>query len=231
VTDEELAWKRAAAEYAAGLIESGMRVGLGTGSTAIWAVRRLAERLAGNEVRDVMAVPTSRETEAEAARLGVPLTTLADHPVLDLTIDGADEVDPRLDLVKGGGGALLHEKVVAQATRREVIVVDATKCSPVLGTHHPLPIEVLAFGWRPTADHLEALGAEVVVRRGDDGQPIRSEEGNLILDCTFGPIADPAALAADLSARAAIVEHGLFLGLTDDLVVAGPDGIRHERAE
>ena len=144
--DERDRLKRAAAEHATSFLTSGMVVGLGTGSTAIWAVRKVAALLAAGELRDIVAIPTSSETEAEARRLDVPLTTLADHPVIDVTIDGADEVDPNLELIKGGGGALLHEKIVAQASRREIIVVDEAKLSPALGTHVALPVEVVPFG-------------------------------------------------------------------------------------
>jgi ribose 5-phosphate isomerase A len=227
VKDERTALKRKAAEHAVGFIESGMVVGLGTGSTAVWAVRLVGHLLGTGELRDLVAIPTSTETAAEATRLGIPLTTLRDHPRIDLTIDGADEVDPNLDLVKGGGGALLHEKIVAQASDREVIVVDAEKLSPVLGTKHPLPVEVVPFGDGPTAVFLESLGGEVVRRTSADGAPYVTDEGNHIFDVTFGPIADARALSAALSARAAVVEHGLFLGLATDLVVASPDGIEH----
>ena len=157
----------------------------------------------------------------------VPLTTLSEHPVVDLTIDGADDVDGDLDLIKGAGGALWREKMVAQASVREVIVVDHTKPSPQLGTHAVVPVEVAQFGWRPEAEYLDDLGADVTIRRGADGAEFVTDEGNWILDCGFGPIADPARLAARLDRRAGIVEHGLFLGLATDLLVAGPDGVEH----
>lgn len=219
--------KRAAGELAASWVESGMVVGLGTGSTAVHAIRAIGERVAAGELREVLGVPTSRASETLAAEVGVPLTTLADHPVIDLTIDGADEVDPALDLIKGAGGALWREKMVAQASVREVIVVDDTKPSPVLGTNFVLPVEVARFGWRPEADYLDDLGATVVIRRAPDGTEFVTDEGNWILDCTFGPIADAARLASRLDRRAGIVEHGLFLGLATDLLVAGPDGVEH----
>jgi len=228
--EERETWKREAAEHAVSFVQSGMAIGLGTGSTAVWAVRKVGELLASGQLRDVVAVPTSRATAAEATRLGIPLTTLADHPVLDLTIDGADEVDPSFDLIKGGGGALLHEKVVAQATTREIIVVDAEKLSPALGTRHPLPVEVVPFGAEPTARFLTSLGATVQLRTGADGKPFVTDEGNHILDATFGAIADPYELAARLDERAAVMGHGLFLGLTADLVVAGPHGVEHRPA-
>jgi len=217
--------KRAAGELAASWVEPGMVVGLGSGSTAVHAIRAIGARLATGELRDVVGVPTSRASEAEAQTRGIPLTTLAEHPVVDLTIDGADEVDPNLDLIKGGGGALWQEKIVAQASVREVIVVDDAKPSSCLGTNFFLPVEVARFGWRPEADYLDDLGAVVVVRRAADGTEHVTDSGNWILDCTFGPIADPERLAARLDRRAGIVEHGLFLGLATDLVVAGAEGV------
>ena len=154
------------------------------------------------------------------------LTSLDAHPSLDLTIDGADEVDPTFALVKGRGGALLHEKIVAQASRREIIVVDASKLSPCVGTRCALPVEVVAFGWRAEALYLESLGARVRMRRATSA-PFRTDEDNLILDCDFGPVRAARALARQLSERAGIVAHGLFLDLATDLVVAGAGGTRH----
>jgi ribose 5-phosphate isomerase A len=225
--DPHAALKQAAAERAVDFVRSGMVVGLGTGSTAIFATRRIGALLRDGTLRDITGFPTSRATADEARGLGIPLMEDDCPRVIDLTIDGADEVDPQLDLIKGGGGALLREKIVAQASRREIIVVDENKCSPVLGTRFALPVEVVAFGWRSQARLLESLGARVVVRPGADAAPFRTDQGNLILDCNFGPIAQPHVLADRLAARAGIVEHGLFLGITTDLIVAGKDGIRH----
>lgn len=218
--------KRAAGEAAAAWVESGTTVGLGTGSTAIWAIRKLGELISSGELSDIVAVPTSRASADAARELGIPLTTLADVSNIDLTIDGADEVDPRLELIKGGGGALLHEKIVAQATRREVIVVDSAKPSPRLGTNHGLPVEILPFAAAAETDFLTSLGARVALRVAD-GQPFVTDEANHILDCDFGPIADLAELDTQLHTRAGIIEHGLFLGLTADLLIAGPDGVEH----
>ena len=204
-----------------------MVVGLGHGSTAIFAVRRIARLLHEGRLRDIIGVPCSRQVEEDARRLGIPLTTLDEHPVIDLTIDGADEVDPDLNVIKGGGGALLREKIIAQASRREIIVVDESKLSPALGTHWPVPVEVAPFGWRSQAAFLDSLGAEVILRLNSDGSPFDTDQGNLILDCHFGPISDPAQLAARLNERAGIVEHGLFLGSATDVVVAGVEGVRH----
>jgi ribose 5-phosphate isomerase A len=219
--------KREAAEKAVEFVQSGMVLGLGHGTTAHHALLKLAEHLRSGELESIQGVPCSREVEREARSLGIPLTTLEEHPALDLTIDGADEVDPALNLVKGGGGALLREKIVAQASRREVIVVDEGKLSPALGTRWPVPVEVLPFGWKTHVRFLEGLGAEVVLRRGSGGEPFQTDQGNLVLDCRFGPIRDPYALARGLDERTGIVAHGLFLGLATDLVVAGPTGVRH----
>jgi len=226
---EATRFKRLAAERAVELIQSGMVVGLGSGSTSALVVHRLAALLDEGKLTGVVGVPTSLETEALALSLGVPLSTLEEHPSLELTIDGADEVDPDLCLIKGGGGALLREKIAAQASRREIIVVDESKLSPRLGTRWPVPVEVLPFGWRSQALFLEGLGARVTRRERRDGTPSRTDQGNFILDCAFGPIARPAELAAKLDARAGVMEHGLFIGLTSELIVAGPKGVEHRR--
>lgn len=219
--------KLQAAEHALTHIESGMVAGLGHGSTAILAVRRLAELLAQGALHDILGVPCSRQIEAEARQLGIPLTTLEEHPIVDVTIDGADEVDPHLNLIKGGGGALLREKIVAQASRREIIVVDESKLSPALGTHWAVPVEVIPFGWRTQAAYLESLGAKVHVRQEAAGAPFKTDQGNLILDCNFGPIAEPIWLSAQMDKKTGIVAHGLFLALATDVIVAGSAGIEH----
>ena len=221
---EEL--KRQAAEQGAALVESGMVVGLGFGSTAVYAIRHIAARLSEGDLRDILGIPTTRSVEAEASALGIPLTTLEAHPRIDLTLDGADEVDPRLDVIKGGGGALLREKIVAQASRRLVIVVDERKLSSRLGSRAALPVEVLPFGWGSQVAYLESLGAEVTRRSLPDCSPFTTDQGNWILDCRFGPLQDPAALAAGLQARAGILDHGLFLGLATEVIVAGAGGVR-----
>ncbi|HMQ29342.1 MAG TPA: ribose-5-phosphate isomerase RpiA [Chloroflexaceae bacterium] len=219
--------KRLAAERAVELVRPGMVVGLGYGSTAVHAVRRIAALLDAGELREIVGVPCAAWTEAEARRLGIPLATLDERPAIDLTIDGADEVDPRFNLIKGGGGALLREKMVAQASAREVIVVDAAKLVPALGAF-PLPVEVVQFGWGASARFLAGLGARVSLRRSGDA-PFVTDQGNYILDCAFGAIADPGALARALEGRAGIVEHGLFLGLATDVIVADAGGVRHLR--
>lgn len=217
-----------ASERALTHIQSGMIVGLGAGSTSLLAVRGLAEKLVHGELTDIQGIPCSRVIEAEARRLGIPLTTLEDHPVIDLTFDGADEVDPSLNLIKGGGGALLREKIVAQASRREIIMVDESKLSPALGTHWAVPIEVIPFGWKTQAAYLEGLGARIKLREGDEGAFV-TDQGNFILDCAFGPIEDPAGLSSLLAERTGIVAHGIFLGLATDVIVAGASGMLHLR--
>lgn len=223
VSRDEL--KRIAAERAVGLVRAGMVVGLGYGSTAVYAVRRIGALVAAGELSGIVGVPCAAWTEGEARRLGIPLTTLDAVERVDITIDGADEVDPRFNLIKGGGGALLREKMVAQASAREVIVVDAPKLVSTLGAF-PLPVEVVQFSWRATARYLAGLGAAVSLRRQGD-EPFLTDQGNYILDCSFGRIDDPEALAAALERRAGIVEHGLFLGLATDVIVADPGGVRH----
>jgi ribose 5-phosphate isomerase A len=225
--DEIHEWKQQAADRATQWIAPGMVIGLGSGSTSLLAVRRIGALLADGTLRDIAGLPTSAAVEAEARRLGIPLVSMDHPPSVDLTIDGADEVDPALNLIKGGGGALLREKFVAQLSRREVIIVDETKVSPKLGTLWPVPVEVVPFGWGAQQTFLEDLGASVAMRRQKDGQFFKSDQGNLILDCTFGPIANPQELAHALQERAGIVEHGLFLGLATDLIVAGRAGVEH----
>ena len=224
--EERAQEKQQAAECAVAYVQSGMVVGLGAGSTAILATRRIGQLLREGRLMDIIGFPCSSLIEAEARALGIPITL--DPPgAVDLTIDGADEVDPELNLIKGGGGALLHEKLVAQASLREGIVVDESKLSPALGTHWALPVEVIPFGWHAQKRFLESLGARITVRQQHDGTPFRTDQGNLVLDCAFGPIPQPLELAATLDARTGIVEHGLFLGLATEVIVAGVDGVRH----
>ena len=218
--------KQQAADQVLKYLQSGMIVGLGAGSTSILAVRGLAEMLSRGELADIQGIPCSRMIEAEARSQGIPLTTLEDHPVIDLTFDGADEVDPALNLIKGGGGALLREKIVAQSSRHEIIIVDESKLSPALGTRWAVPVEVIPFGWRTQYAYLESLGARPRLRSSPDGAPFVTDQGNFILDSNFGPIADAVALAARLDSRTGIVCHGLFLGLANEVIVAGASGIR-----
>lgn len=224
--DPHAALKKEAAEYAVRYIQSGMTVGLGTGSTAIFAIRHIGALLQQGELKDIIGFATSKASWDAAVELKIPMMTEDLPKDIDVTIDGADEVDPELNLIKGGGGALLREKLVAQVSTREVIVVDESKLSPRLGTKHVLPIEVLPFGWKSQARFLESLGAKYVVRKTPDGKDYLTDQGNFILDCDFGPIPDAAKLADELEHRAGIVEHGLFLNLTHNVVVAGSTGVR-----
>lgn len=207
-------------------VRPGMAIGLGTGSTAVWAIRRVGELLAIGALSEIASVPTSEASASEARACGVPLTTLDEHPRLVLTIDGADEVAPNLDLIKGGGGAHLREKIIAQASDKLIIVVDEAKLVPVLGTAFALPVEVISMATRPEREYLEFLGAAVTLRLGSDGSPFVTDEGNRILDAQFGPIPDPATLHRQLQDRAGVVEAGLFLGMTTMVLVAGPQGVR-----
>ncbi len=219
--------KQQAAVRAVEMIESGMVIGLGTGSTATFAVKQIAVRLKSGNLENITGIPSSTRTKILAQDLKIPLVSFDQEQQIDITIDGADEVDPDLNLIKGGGGALLREKVVAQASRRNIIIVDESKMSPQLGTHWAVPIEVIDFACRVEENFLKSLGAAVVIRSRADGGSFRTDQNNLILDADFGQIADPEKLAALLQSRAGIVEHGLFLGLAGDVIVAKADGIQH----
>jgi ribose 5-phosphate isomerase A len=225
--DDQSRLKRAAAERAVDFLQSGMTVGLGAGSTAGFAMRRLGELVASGRLTGIVGIPCSLQVADEASRLGIKLSTLDEHPAIDTTIDGADEVDPDLNLIKGAGGALLHEKMVEQSSGRVIIVVDASKPSPILGSRRAVPVEVVEFGWPAQARYLEALGARVQLRLNEGKAPFRTDEGHLILDCAFGPIERPGDLAARLEVRAGIVEHGLFLRIATDVLVGTADGVRH----
>ncbi len=219
--------KQKAANHAAEFVESGMVVGLGSGSTSNFAVQRIAERIKSGELKDIVAIPSSARTAKLATELGIPLVGFDEKQQIDITIDGADEVDPELNLIKGGGGALLREKVVAQASRKNIIIVDDSKLSARLGTKWALPVEVIPFAAKIVASFLKSLGAAVSNRCDGDGEYFKTDQNNLILDADFGPIADPVKLAAQLNGRAGIVEQGLFLALASDVIVAATNGIRH----
>jgi ribose 5-phosphate isomerase A len=226
MVDDRNTLKKMAGEKAVEYIESGMVVGLGFGSTVIHSLRLIGELIRRGELEGIQAIPTADLIADEARRAGIPLTSLEEHPRIDVTIDGADEVDPELNLIKGGGGALLREKIVAQATTLNIIVVDEQKLSPVLGTNFDLPIEIVPFGWRPLEEYLRSIGAEPQLRTKADGKSFVTDSGNFILDCHFGTIDDPYALSAELKSRAGIVEHGLFLDLASEVIIAAGDGIR-----
>jgi ribose 5-phosphate isomerase A len=222
------AWKLAAAERALQYVEPGMKLGLGTGTTAAKFVDVLGPKV--KEGLDVTCVATSKDTEARAQALGIKMTTLDELPFLDLTVDGADQLDEELRLIKGGGGALLREKIVATASGRMIVIADATKRVSVLGSH-PLPLEVVQFGLTATRNMVIALAAdagcegEITLRMGADGKPFITDSGNYILDCAFGTIADPEDLDEALKIIPGVIENGMFLGIADLAIVAGADGV------
>jgi ribose 5-phosphate isomerase A len=214
--------KETAARASLRFIHDGDVVGLGTGSTAAYAVRFIAERVqAGLKIR---GIPTSVRTKELAASLGIPLTTLDECQQIDVTIDGADEVNPDLQLIKGGGGALLREKITASASRQLVIVADSSKQVPVLGKF-PLPVEVIPFAQALIAKKIAALGAAVQLRNDSSGKPFVTDEGHHILDCHFGQIPDPPALALKLASIPGVVEHGLFIGMATVALIAKGDKV------
>ena len=214
--------KRAAAERAVAFVASGMRLGLGTGSTAKHVLDVLGEKLREGILRDIAGVATSRATAEHARQCGIPIADLDAMPHLDLAIDGADEVDPRLDLIKGLGGALLWEKIVESAADRFVVVADESKLVTRLGERAPVPVEVVPFGWRTTLPALEAAGAAPTLRIAGDGRPFVTDGGHYIVDCRFeSGIDDPPRTAALLRAPPGVVETGLFIGMATAVVVAG----------
>jgi len=219
--------KRESAEAAVAMVETGMALGLGTGSTVEFVLIALARRIR-DENLEVAGIPTSIRTETRARELGIPLTDFAETTHLDLAIDGADEVlEGSLALIKGLGGALLREKIVAAAARRFVVVADETKLVQSLGSHAPLPVEVSRFGHESTARRLTALGGAPKLRAAS-GQPLVTDGGNYIYDCAgFAPIADPERLSRLLSTTVGVVGHGLFLDMATEALIAGPTGIRH----
>lgn len=228
--DEQERLKQSAAENAVASVREGMVIGLGSGSTTLFAIKEIGRLLKNNALKNIVAVPSSLSTEKEARLLGIPLATLDEHPVVDLTIDGADEVDPMLNLVKGKGGALLREKILIQASRRTIIVVDESKLSEQLGAGSPVPVEVLPFAFRPASFYLTSLGGTVAHRLMPDGRPFLTDQGNYVIDCNFGPIKEPSRLSMNIKEQAGIIEHGLFLNMVSDVIVAGKKGTRHLKA-
>ncbi len=225
MTDIAVLLKRQAALRALDHVTDGMRLGLGSGTTAEIFVEELGRRVADG--LRIVGVPTSLEVARLAAAHHIPLADLDDGTLLDLTVDGADEIEPRtLNLVKGHGGALVREKLVAIASTEELIIADASKLVQRLGEHGPLPVAVVPFGWQHTARAIEQLGARVIRRLGADGQPFVSDDGLYVLDCQFAPIETPAALADALNAQVGVVEHGLFLDLAARVIIAAEDGVQ-----
>ena len=218
--------KKPQAAQGAKLVRDGDVVGLGTGSTAYFAVIGLGERV--KEGLKIIGIPTSIKTADLARSVGIPLTTFDEHPEIDITIDGADEFDPQLRLIKGGGGALLREKVVASASKKMVVVADSGKIVPVLGKF-PLPVEIISFARTVVEKKIVALGGSPKLRTKPDGSPYITDNGNPILDCSFGKIADPPALALALSNTPGIVEHGLFIGLAKLALIGRGDRVEELR--
>lgn len=218
--------KKIAGEKAAEQVSSGMRLGLGTGSTAKYFIMKLGQLWQAGQLSDIVGVPTSNRTAELAQTYGLPLATLNDLPQLDLAVDGADEIDPQLGLLKGGGGALLREKMVGVAAKRLVIVGDEDKLVEKLGRGFALPVEIVQFGWRTQLNWLATLGCQPVLRGGEQ-QPYLTDNGNFIIDCTFPDGIDhPAGLAKTLIRRVGVVEHGLFLNMASEVILAGVNGLR-----
>lgn len=226
VVSEQDHWKKAAAEAAANLVEDGMVVGLGSGTTAALFVSGLARRIVRDHLH-VACIPTSERTAQEARGLRIPLTTFGEHTEIDLTIDGADEVEfGALGLIKGHGGALLREKIVAAASKRMAVVADETKIVKQLGSLVSVPVEVVPFGWQVTEARLKQMGGNPSLRLGQDGKPFITDGGNYIIHCAFGPMANPKEIAHQLDHVVGAVEHGLFLGFASDAIIGGRDGVK-----
>lgn len=222
--------KKMAAAEAVRLVGNGMVVGLGTGSTTRYAIEMIGERLQDGSLRDIVGIPTSSGSERLARQFAIPLSSLQDHPVIDLTIDGADEVGPDLTLIKGQGGALLHEKIVACASRRLIVIADDSKLVTVLGSRSPLAVEVVRFGWGTYLEALGAFGCEPI-RRMQGDEPYLTDEGNYIVDCHFTRIDDPVKMERELNLIPGVVENGIFNGLTSVVYVASESGIRELRPQ
>jgi len=217
--------KREAAEAAVKKLADGMVVGLGSGTTSEIAIDEIGKRV--KQGLRIIGVPTSERVAGLAQYLGITLSTLAKHPRLDVTIDGADEVEiGTLHLIKGGGGNLLREKIVAASSERFVIIADERKLVMRLGTHWKVPVEVAPFGWQATAERLRQTGAEPVLRPGENGDAYVTDGGHYILDCQYGPIEDPVGLKTRLDGTVGVMEHGLFLGMANEAIIAGADGVR-----
>lgn len=217
--------KAAAAEAAAHQLHDGMIVGLGTGTTAALAIEAIGRRVAAG--LSITGIPTSEHTANQARALGIPLSSLEHHEKIDVTIDGADEVElGSLDLIKGRGGALLREKIVASATTRLIIIVDESKLVATLGSHDAIPVEVIPFGWQSTQRRLKELHGNPILRKRDDGEIYKTDGGHYILDCKFGPLTRAAETEQSLNNIVGIVEHGLFLGMASMVIIGGPGGVR-----
>ena len=222
---EQQRWKKDAAEAAAKLVEDGMVVGLGTGSTAALFISALGQRISSEHL-GISGIPTSDQTAAQARSLKIPLTSFAEHTQIDLTVDGADEIETgTLYLIKGHGGALLREKIVAAASKRMIVVADETKLSERLGSLVSVPVEVAQFGWEATQRRLSELGGKPALRLGKDGKSFVTDGGNYIIDCAFGPMENPKEIAHHLDHVVGSVEHGMFLKFASEVFVGGRSGV------
>lgn len=219
--------KRLAGEKVVEFIQSGMIVGLGSGSTAYFALKKLGELITAGSLSGIKGIPTSKETEENAKKFGIPLTDLSENQSIDLTFDGADEVDSNMDLIKGGGGAFLREKIIAQASKRNIILIDESKISSKLGKNWPVPVEVIPTAEKVELKFLESIGAKTRIRKKDEGVNFITDEGNIIIDADFGIIKNNIELEAKLTARAGIVETGLFIDLATDLICATGKGVEY----
>lgn len=222
MTENQDLYKKAAAEQAVEYVEDGMVLGLGSGTTVYWLLKRLGELV--DQGLNIKGIPSSLRTEGWAKEFGIPLTDFSEVEMLDLAIDGADEIDPDFQLTKGGGGSLVREKLVNAHAKQVIIIADGSKMVDRLGKF-PLPVEVLQFAWQRTADKIAALGATPVLRERD-GEVFVSNNGNYILDCAFGSIEDPRELHKELKLLLGVVETGLFIDMTDKVILAGPEGAR-----
>jgi len=220
-------YKKIAAEKAVEFIKDGMTVGLGSGSTAEFAIRRIAQLCKNRSLKKIEGIPSSKKTEKLARDLGIPLTDFSKISCIDITIDGADEVDRQLNLIKGGGGALLREKILIQASKQVIIIIDESKISKKIGTKWPVPIEVLPFSWENEAKYLESLKAQIKLRRTSEKKVYLTDQNNYILDADFGIIHHPEDLNLKLNHRAGIIEHGLFVEMVSDIIIAGKKGVTH----
>ncbi len=221
--DSQTALKKRAGEKAAEFVKDGMIVGLGTGSTVEWTIRKLGQKM--KEGLNITGIPTSIRSEKLALELGIPLSTLIDHPIIDLTIDGADEVDPHFNLIKGLGGALTREKIVASCSKREIIVVDDSKLVDLLGTKAPVPVEVLPFAWNTCKNALTKLNSKPILRKIGNENYV-TDNNNFILDCRFNGISDPIGLEQNINNIPGVLENGLFVNLINMVIVASPEGIK-----
>jgi ribose 5-phosphate isomerase A len=222
-------YKEIAANKAVESIKDGMIVGLGSGSTAEFAIRKIAQLYKAGSLENISGVPSSIRTEKMSRELGIPLTDFSKISEIDLTIDGADEVDHQLNLIKGGGGALLREKILIQASKRVIIIIDESKLSKNLGTKWPLPIEVLPFAWQNEANYLKNLGAKIELRHLLKTKIYVTDQKNYIIDADFGSIPEPGVLNQRLNMRAGIIEHGLFVDLASEIIIGGKEGVTYLR--